>query len=73
MQRLCNVLCKILVTIVCGECLRGLEGQTIQQKSGGGKEEKIFACDPYGENLVKATLPRSGWKGKERNPLQEGM
>ena len=43
------------------KCLRGLEGQTIQQKYGGGKEDIISTCDPYGENLVKATLPRSGW------------
>ena len=43
------------------ECLRGLEGQNIQRKSGGGREDRISTCHPYGENLVKATLPGSDW------------
>jgi hypothetical protein len=38
-----------------------MEGQTIQQKSGGGREDRISTCDPFGENLVKATLLGSGW------------
>ena len=42
------------------ECLRGLEGQSIRQKLGGGRENIISTCDPYRENLVKATLPGSG-------------
>jgi len=43
------------------ECLRGLEGHTIQQKAGGGKDDTISEYDPLGENLFKATLPRSRW------------
>jgi hypothetical protein len=33
----------------------------IQQKSGGGKEDIRITFDPYGENLVKATLPGASW------------
>jgi hypothetical protein len=29
--------------------------------SGGGREVRIITCDPFGENLVKATLPGAGW------------
>ena len=36
-------------------------GLDIRQKSGGGREDKRIAYDAYGENLVKATLPGSGW------------
>ena len=43
------------------ECLRGLEGPTIQQKTGGGIDDIVVECDPYGENLVKATLHGSRW------------
>ena len=43
------------------ECLRRLEGHTIQQKAGGGKDDIISECDPFGENLITAILPRSGW------------
>ncbi len=35
-------------------------GQQIRQKAGGGKHDKLARCDPYGENLAKATLPGSG-------------
>ena len=41
------------------ECLRGLEGHAIRQKSGGGRDDTISLCDPFEENLVKATLPGS--------------
>jgi hypothetical protein len=30
------------------ECLQGLEGLTIQQKAGGGKDDILSECDPYG-------------------------
>ena len=43
------------------ECLKGLVGKTIQQKYGGSMEDKVVRCDEFGENMVKATLPRSGW------------
>ena len=43
------------------ECLRGLEGMHIQQKSGGERKNMIMTCDPYGENTAKAILPGSGW------------
>ena len=46
---------------VAQECLKGLVGRTIQQKSGGGRDDKAALCDAYGENLVKATLPGSWW------------
>jgi hypothetical protein len=42
------------------ECLRGLKGMNIRQKSGGGREDMNIICDPYGEKPVKATLPRVG-------------
>ena len=43
-------------------CLEELEGQPILQKSGRrGRRSKEIACDAYGENLVKATLPGGGW------------
>jgi hypothetical protein len=41
------------------ECLRRLKGQTIHQKSEGGRDDIVTRCDPYGDNLVKASLPRS--------------
>ncbi len=43
------------------ECLRGLEGLDIQQKWGGGRYDRIITCDPFGENLAKATLPGARW------------
>jgi hypothetical protein len=43
------------------EYLRGLEGKSIQQKAGGGKDDIISVCNPFGENLVNATLPGTGW------------
>jgi len=54
----------IVVQIYFGvrqEFLRGLEGHAIPQKVGGGRDEKKSLCDPFGENLVKATLSGSGW------------
>jgi len=44
------------------QCLEGMVGQAILQKSGkrGGQQRETL-CDPYGENLVKATLPGGGW------------
>ena len=39
----------------------GLEGQNIRQKAGGRRPDRTVVCDPYGENLAKATLPGSGW------------
>ena len=42
-------------------CLTGLVGQYIRQKTGKGKKDRETECDAYGENLVKATLPRAGW------------
>jgi hypothetical protein len=45
---------------VAQECLKGLVGKAIQQKSGGGREVKIARCDEFGENLVKANLSKSG-------------
>ena len=41
---------------VAQECLKGLVGKAIQQKSGGGREDRIVGCDEFGETLVKATL-----------------
>jgi hypothetical protein len=44
------------------QCLEGVVGQTILQKSGRrGRQQRETLCDPYGENLVKATLPGGGW------------
>jgi hypothetical protein len=40
-------------------CLVGLVGQKIRQKAGRGKTVRETECDTYGENLVKATLPRA--------------
>ncbi len=43
-------------------CLEGMVGQKILQKSGrGGRIQRETACDAYGENLVKATLPGGCW------------
>jgi hypothetical protein len=42
-------------------CLSGLIGQKIRQKAGRGKTTREIESDAYGENLVKATLPRAGW------------
>jgi hypothetical protein len=42
------------------ECLRGLEGQPVQQKSSGGRDDKIFTCEKFGENPAKV-MPVSGW------------
>ena len=47
---------------VAQQCLERVVGQTILQKSGRrGKHPRETVCDPYGENLVKATLPGGGW------------
>jgi len=47
---------------VAHPCLEGVVGQAILQKSGRrGKQLRQIVCDPYGENLVKATLPGGGW------------
>ena len=43
------------------ECLRGLEGLDIQHMSGEGRDDMKMTCDPFGENLVKATLPGARW------------
>ncbi len=44
------------------QCLEGMVGQPILQKSGrGGRQQRETKCDAYGENLVKATLPGGGW------------
>ena len=43
------------------KCLTGLEGLYIRQKDGGGKKDRETECDAFGENLVKATLPGTGW------------
>jgi hypothetical protein len=44
------------------QCLEGMVGQTILQKTGRrGRQQRETLCDPYGENLVKATLPGGGW------------
>jgi len=43
------------------ECLTGLVGFDIKHKSEGGRDNIRIACDAYGENLVKAILPGSGW------------
>jgi hypothetical protein len=43
---------------VAQECLEGMVGQKILQKSGrGGRSQRETICDAFGENLVKATLP----------------
>jgi hypothetical protein len=36
-------------------------GQKIGQKARRGKASRETECDAYGENLVKATLPGTGW------------
>jgi hypothetical protein len=42
--------------------LEGVVGQAILQKSGRrGRQLRETVCDPYGEILVKATLPGGGW------------
>ena len=43
------------------ECLRGLEGLEIHHKSKGGREDRIITCDPYGVNLIKATIRGAWW------------
>ena len=44
------------------QCLEGVVGQAMLQKSGRrGRQRRETPCDPYGENLVKATLPGGGW------------
>jgi len=40
-------------------CLVGLVGKMIRQKAGRGMMVRETECDSYGENLVKATLPRA--------------
>jgi hypothetical protein len=42
---------------VAQECLKDLTRKTIQQKFGGGRDDKTARCDACGENSVKATLP----------------
>jgi hypothetical protein len=42
-------------------CLKGLVGQAIRQKSGGSRYDRLTTFDACDENLVKTTLPGSGW------------
>ncbi len=47
---------------VAQQCLMGLEGQPIIQKSGRmSKQSREVGCDVYGENLVKTILRGGGW------------
>jgi len=42
-------------------CLHGLLGQIIKQNAGEVRHVRHAICDAYGENLMKATIPGSGW------------
>ncbi len=42
-------------------CLEELTRLPIRQKAGGGREDMVTKCNPYGENLAKTALPGNGW------------
>ena len=47
---------------VAQQCLEGVVGHAILQKLGKmDKQPRETLCDPYGENVIKATLPGGGW------------
>ena len=39
------------------QCIAGLVGQTVREKAGPGKPDRLTVCDAHGESLAKAVVP----------------